>query len=86
MLWRGLTLLKTTHNHRHGSQGASQGNQQSDGHGGARVVRVMSGWHRCIVPTTGRFNGPTRRRLLEWLKAAQCEGCGGETRSFLLFE
>ncbi|WP_156779447.1 hypothetical protein [Synechococcus sp. BL107] len=53
---------------------------------GARVVRVMSGWHRCIVPTTGRFNGPTRLRLLEWLKAAQCEGCGGETRSFLLFE
>jgi hypothetical protein len=34
MLWRGLTLLKTTHNHCHGSQGASQGNQQSDGHGG----------------------------------------------------
>ena len=35
MLWRGLTLLKTTHNHRHGRQGASQCYQQSDGHGGS---------------------------------------------------
>jgi hypothetical protein len=56
MLWRGLTLLKTTHNHCHGSQGASQGNQQSDGHGGLMwcglfQVGTDASFQPLVVPT-----------------------------------
>ncbi|MDA7437101.1 hypothetical protein N8463_00575 [Synechococcus sp. AH-601-P06] len=50
-------------------------------------MRVISGWHRSIVPTTASFplrvvlTGRQGAAGLAWLKAAQCEGCGGETRS-----
>ena len=79
MLWRGLTLLKTTHNHRHGSQGASQGNQQSDGHGGScgagdlRLAPIHR-YHHCIILTTGRFNGPIRRRWIGVVEGGTMRG------------
>jgi hypothetical protein len=49
---------------------------------GAHVVRVMSGWHRSIVPTTELFPplgipmGRYGAAGLQCLKAAQCEGSG----------
>ena len=41
---------------------------------GARVVRVMSGWHRSIVPTTGRSNGPTGRHWIGVVEGGTMRG------------